>query len=384
MAQDSDLKLLSPVQLGELVLPNRVLMAPMTRNRAGAGNAPTELNATYYAQRASAGLIVTEASQISPQGVGYPGTPGIHSDEQTAGWELVTRAVHAQGGRIFLQLWHVGRISHPDLQPDGALPVAPSPVAAAGMAMTPSGQKPFVEPRQLAADEIPGLVRQYAAGAWRAREAGFDGVEIHGANGYLIDQFLRSGTNLRNDLYGGSLANRSRFLLEVTAAVSDAWDGGGRVGVRLSPTSSFNSMHDDDPMTTFPYAAAALDDFGLAYLHVVEMQPIADGLPEVTPALRRVFRGPLVINGGYDRDSAEAALAAGRGDAVAFASKFLANPDLPARFAAGAPLNAVDRPTMYGGGAKGYTDYPALDAAPAAAAAAPAGAAGSAAAGRTV
>jgi N-ethylmaleimide reductase len=361
MSQTSDLKLLSPVQLGELELPNRVLMAPMTRNRAGAGNAPTELNATYYSQRASAGLIVSEATQVSPQGVGYPGTPGIHTDAQVAGWELVTRAVHARGGRIFLQLWHVGRISHPDLQPDGALPVAPSPIAAAGMAMTPSGPQPFVEPRQLAADEIPGLVRQYAAGAWRAREAGFDGVEVHAANGYLIDQFLRSGTNHRTDLYGGSLANRTRFLLEVTAAVCDAWGGGGRVGVRLSPTSSFNSMHDDDPMTTFPYAAAALADFGLAYLHVIEAQPIPEGLPEATPALRRAFPGPLVINGGYDRDRAEAALAAGLGDAVAFGTKFLANPDLPARLAAAAPLNDVDRPTMYGGGAHGYTDYPALD-----------------------
>lgn len=364
---DSKLKLLSPVRLGDLELPNRVLMAPMTRNRAAAGNVPTELNATYYAQRATAGLIVTEATQVSPRGVGYPGTPGIHTDEQVAGWRLVTRAVHARNGRIFLQLWHVGRISHPDLQPDGELPVAPSAIAPAGQAMTLAGPKPFVTPRALEASEIPGIVQEFAAGARRARDAGFDGVEIHGANGYLIDQFLRSGTNTRTDLYGGTLENRARFLLEVTAAVAGAWGDSGRVGVRLSPTSAFNDMRDDDPLATFGHAAAALDGFGLAYLHVIEEWPIAAELPHATPVLRRAFHGPLVLNGGFDRDSAEAALRAGEGDAVAFATKFLANPDLPARLAAGAPLNAVDRATMYGGGAKGYVDYPALDGAPEAA-----------------
>jgi N-ethylmaleimide reductase len=361
-AIDSTLQLLSPVRLGDLELPNRVLMAPMTRNRAAAGNVPTELNATYYAQRASAGLIITEATQVSPQGVGYPGTPGIHNDAQVAGWRLVTRAVHQSGGRIFLQLWHVGRISHPDLQPDGALPVAPSAIAPAGNAMTLAGPKPFVTPRALAIDEIPGVVGQFAAAARRAREAGFDGVEIHGANGYLIDQFLRSGSNTRTDIYGGTAENRARFLLEVTAAVCAAWGGGGRVGVRLSPVGSFNDMRDDDPPATFSHAAAALGDFDLAYLHVVETRPVADGQTYVTPALRRTFPGPLIINGGLDRDSAEAALRNGEGDAAAFAIKFLANPDLPRRFAAGAPLNLADRATMYGGGAKGYIDYPALDA----------------------
>jgi N-ethylmaleimide reductase len=358
--KDTNLKLLSPVRIGELELRNRVLMAPMTRNRAGEGNVPTALNAAYYAQRASAGLIVTEATQVSPQGVGYPGTPGIHSDAQVDGWRGVTRAVHDRGGRIFLQLWHVGRISHPDLQPGGALPVAPSAIAAAGNAMTPSGPKPFVTPRALATEEIEGVVRQFADGARRAREAGFDGVEIHGANGYLVDQFLRSATNQRTDLYGGSLANRARFLLAVTAAVREVW-GPGRVGVRLSPTSSFNDMHDADPEATFTYAAEALDGLGLAYLHVTEMRPAAPEVPLVTPAMRRSFRGSLIINGGFDRDTAEAALRQGEGDAVAFATKFLANPDLPERFVAGAPLNTANRATMYGGGAEGYTDYPALD-----------------------
>jgi N-ethylmaleimide reductase len=365
-ASDSTLKLLTPVRLGDFELPNRVLMAPMTRKRAAAGNVPTELNATYYAQRASAGLIVTEATQVSPQGVGYPDTPGIHTDAQVEGWRLVTRAVHQRGGRIFLQLWHVGRISHPDLQPGGALPVAPSAIAPAGEAQTYAGPKPFVTPRALAAGEIAGVVGDFAAGARRARDAGFDGVEIHGANGYLIDQFLRSGSNTRTDAYGGPPANRARFLLEVAAAVVEAWGGGGRVGVRLSPVSPFNDMRDDDPLGTFSYAAAALNEFGLTYLHVVEQRPVPVGGPHATPALRRAFRGPLVLNGGFDRDSAEAALRAGEGDAVAFAVKFLANPDLPRRLAAGAPLNLPDRATMYGGGAAGYIDYPALDELPAA------------------
>jgi N-ethylmaleimide reductase len=361
MNHESTLKLLSPVRIGDLDLPNRVLMAPMTRNRAAVGNVPTALNATYYEQRATAGLIVTEATQVSPQGVGYPGTPGIHSAEQVAGWRLVTDAVHRRGGRIFLQLWHVGRISHPDLQPGGALPVAPSAIAPQGNATTLEGPKPFVTPRALDGAEIPGIVEDYAAAARRAREAGFDGVEIHAANGYLIDQFLRSGSNTRTDRYGGPAENRARFLLEVTAAVGDAWGDSRRVGVRLSPTGAFNDMRDDDPAATFTVAAEALNRFGLAYLHLFEVRPVtAEAPPLLTPTLRRVFRGPLVINGGFDRDTAEAALAAGEADAVAFATKFLANPDLPRRFAAGAPLNEANRATMYGGGASGYIDYPAL------------------------
>jgi N-ethylmaleimide reductase len=238
--------LFAPFDLGGLALPNRIVMAPMTRNRAGPGNVPTALNAEYYAQRASAGLIVTEATQVSPQGVGYPGTPGIHTDAQVEGWRRVTDAVHRAGGRIFLQLWHVGRISHPSLQPDGVLPVAPSAIAAEGEAFTPRGLQPFVVPRALEVAEIPGVVAQFEEGAWRAQAAGFDGVEIHGANGYLIDQFLRDGTNRRTDRYGGSVENRARFLLEVTEAVAGVW-GADRVGVRLSPWSDFNSMRDSDP-----------------------------------------------------------------------------------------------------------------------------------------
>jgi N-ethylmaleimide reductase len=348
--------LFTPTQLGALALPNRVVMAPMTRNRAGAGSVPGALAAEYYRQRASAGLIVTEATQVSPQGVGYPGTPGIHDELQVAGWRRVTDAVHAAGGRIFLQLWHVGRISHPSLQPDGALPVAPSAIAAAGDTFTASGPQPFVTPRALATAEIPGIVAQFENGARLARAAGFDGVEIHGANGYLIDQFLRDGTNRRTDRYGGSLANRARFLLEVTEAVAGVW-GPERVGVRLSPQSDFNDMHDSDPRATFGHAALALAPFGLAYLHVVE--PVGTATP-LALDLKEAFEGPLMVNGGYTRPLAEAVLARGAADLVSFGAPFLANPDLPLRLARNAPLNAPDPATFYGGDAHGYTDYPAL------------------------
>src|SRR5208282_5246295 len=248
----------SPFDLGPLSLPNRAVMAPMTRNRAGAGNVPGPLNATYYAQRSSAGLIISEASQVSPQGQGYPGTPGIHSAEQVAGWKLVTAAVHAAGGRIFLQLWHVGRTSHPSLQPDGALPVAPSAIAPAGQAWTRDGMKPYVAPRALETNEIAGIVEDYRRGALHARQAGFDGVELHGANGYLVDQFLRDKTNRRTDRYGGSALNRARFLIEVMAALIGEW-GGERVGVRLSPTTPFNDMADSNPAATFATAVGELN-----------------------------------------------------------------------------------------------------------------------------
>ena len=349
--------LFTPIQLGALALPNRVVMAPMTRNRAGAGNLPGALAAEYYRQRASAGLIVTEATQVSPQGVGYPGTPGIHSDDQVTGWRRVTDAVHAAGGRIFLQLWHVGRISHPSLQPDGVLPVAPSAIAAKGDAFTASGPQPFVTPRALETAEIPGIVAQFENGARHALEAGFDGIEIHGANGYLVDQFLRDGTNRRTDRYGGSLENRARFLLEVAEAVAGVW-GANRVGVRISPRSDFNDMHDSDPASTFGYAAQALAPLGLAYLHVVE--PVGDAAP-LAPALKAAFGGPLMVNGAYTRPLAEAALARGEADLVSFGASFLANPDLPLRLARNAPLNAPDPTTFYGGDARGYTDYPALE-----------------------
>jgi N-ethylmaleimide reductase len=354
--------LFSPFRLGPLTLPNRVVMAPMTRNRAGPGNVPGPLAAAYYAQRSSAGLIVSEATQVSPQGVGYPGTPGIHSAEQVAGWQRVTEAVHGAGGRIYLQLWHVGRISHPSLQPDGALPVAPSAIAPAGQAMTREGMKPFVTPRTLETAEIPGIVEDYRRGARNARQAGFDGVELHGANGYLVDQFLRDRTNKRTDRYGGSAQNRARFLVEVTEAIVGEW-GAERVGVRLSPTTPFNDMADSDPAATFAVAVGELDRFGLAYLHVVE--PIATDpapageMPDIR-FFRKLWRGVLIGNKGYDLERAKAALRDGLADLVSFAVLFLANPDLPERLRRGGPFNPPDRKSFYGGDAHGYIDYPPL------------------------
>jgi N-ethylmaleimide reductase len=352
----------SPFRLGPLSLPNRAVMAPMTRNRAGAGNVPGPLNATYYAQRASAGLIISEASQVSPQGQGYPGTPGIHSAEQVAGWKLVTDAVHAAGGRIFLQLWHVGRISHPSLQPDGALPVAPSAIAPAGQAWTRDGMKPYVTPRALETSEIAGIVEDYRRGAMHARQAGFDGVELHGANGYLVDQFLRDKTNRRTDRYGGSALNRARFLIEATAALIGEW-GAERVGVRLSPTAPFNDMADSYPAATFATAVGELNRLGIAYLHVFEPgegDPVPAGeIPDIR-FFRRLWRGALMANKGYDLARANAVLRDGTADLVSFATLFLANPDLPERFRRGGPFNPPDRKTFYGGGAAGYTDYPSI------------------------
>jgi N-ethylmaleimide reductase len=358
----SSLDIFSPLKLSPLQLPNRVVMAPMTRNRAGRGNVPGPLNATYYAQRASAGLIISEATQISPQGVGYPGTPGIHNAEQIAGWKGVTDAVHAAGGRMFLQLWHVGRISHPSLQPDGALPVAPSAIAPAGQAMTAEGLKPFVAPRALETEEIAGIVEDYRQAAHNARDAGFDGVELHGANGYLIDQFLRDRSNRRTDRYGGTAQNRVRFLIEVVEAIVGEW-GAERVGVRLSPTNPFNDMADSNPASTFATAVAELNRFGLAYLHVVEpaaSDPVGDGdMPDVR-FFRKLWRGALMGNKGYDLARANAVIQAGWADLVSFAVLFLANPDLPVRFRRGGPFNPPDRKTFYGGTATGYTDYPPI------------------------
>jgi N-ethylmaleimide reductase len=354
--------LFSPFRLGPLDLPNRVVMAPMTRNRAGSGNVPTALNATYYAQRAGAALIVTEATQVSPQGVGYPGTPGIHSVEQVAGWKLVTDAVHGAGGRIFLQLWHVGRISHPLLQPGGALPVAPSAIAPAGQAWTTNGMEAFVTPRALETSEIPGIVEDFRRGAANARDAGFDGVELHGANGYLIDQFLRDSTNKRSDHYGGSALNRARFLIEVTQALIGEW-GGERVGVRLSPTNPYNDIADSHPAATFSIAARELDRLGIAYLHIVEPgpgDPVAAGETPDMRFFRKIQRGPLIANKGYDLERANAVLREADADLVSFAALYLANPDLDQRLRRGGPFNPPDRKTFYGGAAKGYTDYPAL------------------------
>jgi N-ethylmaleimide reductase len=352
----------SPFRLGPLDLPNRVVMAPMTRNRAGPGNVPTELNATYYAQRAGAGLIISEATQVSPRGVAYPGTPGIHTAEQVAGWTLVSDAVHGAGGRIFLQLWHVGRISHPSMQPGGALPVAPSAIAPAGQAWTMNGMEAFVTPRALETDEIAGIVEDFRRGAANAREAGFDGVELHGANGYLIDQFLRDSTNKRTDRYGGSASNRTRFLIEVTQALIGEW-GGARVGVRLSPTNPYNDIADSNPAATFSTAVRELNRLGIAYLHIVEPgpgDPVAAGeMPDIG-FFRKIWRGPLIANKGYDLERANAVLRNGDADLVSFAALYLANPDLDERFRRGGPFNPPDRKTFYGGAAKGYTDYPAL------------------------
>jgi len=359
----TQIDLFSPFQLGPLTLPNRIVMAPMTRNRAGSDNAPTALNATYYAQRAGAGLIVAEASQVSPQGVGYPGTPGIHSAEQIAGWKLVTDAVHTAGGRIYLQLWHVGRISHPSLQPDGALPVAPSAIAPAGQAWTLEGMKPYVTPRALDTAEIPGLIEQYRQGAANAKAAGFDGVEVHAAHGYLLDQFLRDKTNQRGDRYGGSAANRARLVVEVMEAVAGVW-GGERVGVHLSPTNlAFNDISDSDPPTTFTTAVRALDGLGLGYLHLVEpgpADPIGEGPRLDAKFFHPLWRTALVANKAYDLARANAVLQSGAADLVSFATLFIANPDLPERLRRGGPFNTAERKTFYGGGAAGYTDYPEL------------------------
>jgi len=359
MTQD----LFSPIQLGAYELPNRIVMAPLTRNRAGEGNVPQELNVLYYQQRASAGLIITEATQVSPQGVGYPATPGIHSQAQVEGWKQVTQAVHDRGGRIFLQLWHVGRISHPSFQPNGDLPVAPSAIQPKGEAMTYEGMKPFVTPRALEIEEIPVIVEQFRQGANYALEAGFDGVEVHGANGYLLDQFLRDGTNHRTDRYGGSVENRARLLLEVTQAAVEVW-GSDKVGVRLSPSSTFNDMGDSDPKATFSYVVQALNPFNLAYLHLLEPSE-ADlrygGTAIPTREFRPLYQGNLMVNWDYDRDSGHQAIASGNADLVSYGKLFIANPDLPERFKLNAPLNQPNPDTFYGGGAEGYTDYPALE-----------------------
>ncbi len=354
--------LFTPVRLGRYELANRIVMAPLTRNRAGAGNVPQTMHAEYYAQRASAGLIITEATQASPQGIGYPGTPGIHTPEQIAAWRRVTDAVHDQGGRIFLQIWHVGRISHPSLQRDHALPVAPSAIRPAGDAFTETGPQRYVTPRALTRDEIPGIVASFRQGAANAIEAGFDGVEIHGANGYLLDQFLRDGSNRRTDRYGGSIENRARLLLEVVDAAA-AEIGADRVGVRLSPINSFNSMSDSDPDVTFGYVAHQLSERGLAYLHVVETDFAgASGENHYhRDALREAYRGTYIANGGYDQARARLAIQTGTADLVSFGAPYVANPDLVERFALDAPLNKPDPATFYGGDERGYIDYPFLD-----------------------
>lgn len=358
--------LFQPIHLGALALKNRIAMAPLTRSRAVEGEVPSPLAAEYYAQRASTGLIISEATQISRQGQGYPATPGIFTDAQVEGWKVVTDAVHAAGGLIVAQLWHVGRISGSAYQPDGGPAVGPSAIAANGQAMKPDfSMAPFETPRALTEAEIAGIVADYAAAAGHARAAGFDGVEIHGANGYLIDQFLRDGSNQRTDRYGGSIENRIRFLVEVTEAVVAVW-GADRVGVRLSPVTGFNDMRDSDPEALFVEAAAALEPFRLAFLHVIEAvpgHPVAgpEDSPPMAARMRQAFGGPVMLNGGLTRALSEAAIAEGRADLVSVGVPVLANPDLVERWKTNAPLNTPDPSTFYGGGAQGYTDYPVLE-----------------------
>nr|WP_312483266.1 alkene reductase [Achromobacter ruhlandii] len=346
--------LFEPLQVGELTLPNRIIMAPLTRQRASEGRVPNDLMVEYYVQRASAGLILTEATSVTPQGVGYADTPGLWSQEQVKGWRKVTSAVHEAGGRIFAQLWHVGRISDPVFL-NGELPVAPSAIAAGGHVSHVRPKRGYVVPRALETDEIPGIVEAYRRGAQLAQEAGFDGVEVHGANGYLLDQFLQDSTNHRTDGYGGSLEARARLMLEVVDACVSVW-GGGRVGLHLSPRGDAHSMGDSDPATTFNYVARAARRRGLAFLCAREHE----GADSLGPQLKESFGGVYIANEGFTRESAEAAIAAGRADAVAFGVQFIANPDLVRRFALNAPLNAPDSSTFYASGAAGYTDYPAL------------------------
>jgi len=350
--------LFSTLRLGALDLPNRIVMAPLTRCRADAGNVPGPLAPLYYAQRASAGLIISEATQISQAGQGYPATPGIHSDAQEAGWRAVTSAVHAAGGRMFLQLWHVGRVSHQEFQPDGALPVAPSAIAAAGQSMTRFGAQDHPVPRALEAAEMPSLVEDYAAAARRALAAGFDGVEVHAANGYLLDQFLRDASNHRGDAYGGSIANRMRLLDEVVSAVT-AVAGADRVGVRISPENTFNDIDDSDPQALFQAVATMLRG-RVAYLHVVEGEDRkAIGSPRVDyGSLRTAFGGTYLACCNYTPERAAAAVAAGDADLVAFGRAYIGNPDLVTRLQLGIPLVRSEAKTWYGGKHAGYTDYP--------------------------
>jgi N-ethylmaleimide reductase len=353
--------LFSPVALGSIQLKNRIVMAPLTRNRAGEHGVPQDINVTYYEQRASAGLIISEATPISAMGHGYPALPGIYTQEQVAGWKKITDAVHAKGGKIVLQLWHVGRISHPSLLPNNELPVAPSAIKPAGQAFTYQGLVDYVTPRALGLEEIPGIVGEYAYAAKCAMDAGFDGVEIHAANGYLLDQFLRDGTNKRDDVYGGSFENRIRLLLEVTSAVVNVV-GADKVGVRISPVNPFNDMQDSQPQALFNAVAEALNPYQLAYLHVVEggIHGGGDFEPFNFADLRQRFKGPYIANLGYDKSRGNEAITSGKADAVAFGVPFIANPDLVERFKIDAPLNAADESTFYGGSEKGYTDYPTL------------------------
>jgi len=355
-----DVDLFSPDKIGAINLTNRIIMAPLTRNRAAPGNVPQAMNVEYYRQRATAGLIITEATQVSPQGVGYPNTPGIHSAEQVAGWKKVTDAVHKEGGKIVLQLWHVGRISHPSLQPNNALPVAPSAIKPEGEAVTYEGMQAYVEPHALERDEIKAILEQYKVATENAKTAGFDGVEVHAANGYLIDQFLRDGSNQRKDEYGGSFENRYRFLGEVLGTVMYAWDA-AHVGVRLSPENAFNSISDSNPQALFEYVTQQLGELGLAYLHVLEGNMV-DGSKKLDyQVLKNNFGGHYMANFAYNYDKAQQAIAQGSADSIAFGALYIANPDLVKRFKLGAALNKPNPATFYGGDEVGYIDYPFME-----------------------
>ncbi|WP_427161980.1 alkene reductase [Aliinostoc sp. HNIBRCY26] len=355
------MNLFTPVQLGSYTLPNRIVMAPMTRLRA-IDNIPNALMAKYYAQRASAGLIVTECTAISPLSLGYINCPGIYTDAQIDGWRLVTDAVHEKGGRIFVQLWHSGRVGHPALL-GGELPVAPSAIAGVGSLHTPVGKVALETPRALEITEIGEIVEQFRQGAVNALAAGFDGVELHGAFGYLIDQFIQDGSNQRIDEYGGSVENRSRFVLEVVEAVSSVVRG-GRVGIKLSPSNTFYGMYDSNPKETFSYVVKALNPFDLAYVHMMEPNEVdlstREVINPVTPHFRQIFQGTLITNGGYDHETADNILSKNDADLVSFGKLFIANPDLPQRFKLNAELNTPDPRTFYGAEATGYTDYPFL------------------------
>jgi 2,4-dienoyl-CoA reductase-like NADH-dependent reductase (Old Yellow Enzyme family) len=345
--------LFSPVKIGSLTLPNRIIMAPLTRSRAiGEGRIPNDLMATYYAQRASAGLILTEATSVDPMGVGYAHTPGIWSKDQVNGWKKITQAVHEKGGKIFMQLWHVGRISHP-LFLNGQTPVAPSAIRPAGRVSLVRPETEFITPRELTLSEIKSVIESYRIGALNAKEAGFDGVELHAANGYLIDQFLQDGTNKRTDDYGGSVENRAKLLMEVTDALISVW-GADRVGVHLAPRGDAHDMKDSNPMITFTFVAKELDKRKIAFIFIREYQ----ASDSILPAIREAFRGVLIANEKFTKQSAQEAIVEGLADAVSFGLPFISNPDLVERFQQNAPLNEVNFQTLYADGEHGYTDYP--------------------------
>jgi N-ethylmaleimide reductase len=364
-----NLQLLKTLKIGSLELKNRLIMAPLTRMRAIENDVPNPLAQTYYAQRASAGLIISEATQISPLGKGYPATPGIYSSEQTAAWGKIVQEVHAKGGKIFAQLWHVGRISHSSFHEKEGLPIAPSAIKPEGKTFTQSwSMEPYETPRPMTLEDIHTLIEQFYQAALNAKQAGFDGVEIHSANGYLLDQFLQSSTNQRTDEYGGSIENRSRLIQQILDRVKTVFDA-SRIGVRLSPFGTFGDISDEDPIGLFTHVIEVLNTYQLGYLHVIEPRStsagandhVASDAPCTSDQFRKVFKGVFISAGGYDRESGEAALQNNLADAIAYGRLYISNPDLVERFAQNAPLNPYQRDTFYGGSEKGYTDYPSLN-----------------------